>query len=121
MLVTLAAVPLSITKPYMKLWNRGRYDNIFKKYGSGTHHDHIYIPLASRGTLKVAQEPEVPVVEQELTKRGFKVAEYRVGLAVDERGRQMKIGKIIKNNQEAKRAFDNDPQRATVKVQPEST
>lgn len=119
MLVTLAAVPLSITKPYMKLWNRGRYNNIFNKYGSGTHHDRIYIPLTSAGTLRAAQEPEVPaVVEQELTKRGFKVAEYKVGLAVDERGRQMKIGKIIKDNQEAKRAFDNDPQRATVKVQP---
>jgi hypothetical protein len=114
--ISLSSVPLSLVRPVMAGFNRSLYRELFNKYGSGKGADkyRIYIPVS--GNLVKVKEATVPqTVLDVLTSKGYKVVDYRAGLAVDKSGkRQVRIGKLL-TDPRAKKVYDNDPQRSAVK------
>lgn len=86
------------------------------------HHDfsdHVFGPETSRVTIPLEHveedvEPH-PAVKSHLENNGFAVHNYKMGIATDKHGRQVKIGKALaksKAPEEVRKAFDNDPSRA---------
>jgi hypothetical protein len=116
----LAAVPLSVVRPYLAGWDKTRYAAIFKKYGVGKKTDkyRIYIPIteakAKPETVKIPEE-----IESYLTSKGMRIDNYKLGTAYLPDGKRItKIGKILSDNAALKKVFDNDPQRTLSKAVP---
>lgn len=77
-------------------------------------HDRIEIPLEHPEGKQKDAEPH-PDVEDHLEKHGYKIKDYKSGLATDKHGRDMKIGRVLektKAEDKVKQAFANDPSRA---------
>lgn len=116
---SLSAVPLSLARRYMKHFNRGRYANIFNKYGEGKGKDkyRIYIPvnathMVAPKTMSVPKE-----IEDYLTSLGMKIDNYAVGTVhLPDGKRIVRLGKVLAKNAELKKMYDNDPQRKATKL-----
>lgn len=77
-------------------------------------HDRIEIQLEHPEGKQKEVEPH-PDVEDHLEKHGYKIKDYKSGLATDSHGRDMKIGRVLektKAEDKVKQAFANDPSRA---------
>jgi hypothetical protein len=93
-LVSLAAVPLSVARPYLKGWNRNglgvRVVNRMNKDSANSKY-RIYLPI-SKPKVKVKA---LPSIAQAIKEAGYKIENYVLGVAVNKDGRQIKIGKIL--------------------------
>lgn len=116
--LAVAAVPLSIARPYVKGWNR---------FGIGVQAVRRTMPKGTRGynkgyrlylPIKPGKRPKVVVpkfIDRAISSAGYRVEDYITGIAVDMAGkRRIKIGKLLKD-EELRNQFANDPQRAAFK------
>lgn len=110
--VTLSAVPLSLARPYLKNFKR-HYPEIFNRMGSGKKKDRIYVPVSTGNVERPVSNPP-DSIKSYLAERGFEVENYELGLARDGKGRTIRMGKILKDENLLKQ-FSNDPSRSAVK------
>lgn len=112
--VTLSAVPLSMTRPYMKHFKR-RYPEIFDKRKTKKIRDRIYIPLKSGGDGE--EIPHIPApkpIEDFIRSKGFEIESYALGKYLD--GKRLKsISNLLKEEPELLKLFVNDKRRSAVK------
>lgn len=109
--VSVSAVPLSRARDYLKNFKR-HYPELFNKLGSGRKKDRIYIPLRS-GDATIERKPPLEISEY-LSKLGYDIENYKLGLARNSKGKTVKIGKLLKDEELAKQ-FMNDPARNAAK------
>lgn len=106
--LSIAAVPLSKARPFIKNWNK---KGIGVKLIQSFTHDkkyRYYMPLVKNQK----HAPEAPaIVVDAIKKAGYVIEDYMAGLAA-KGDRVVKIGKIISKNPEALKAFVNDPRRS---------
>lgn len=79
--------------------------------------DRISIPLEHPEENEIAQPH--PDVLSHLEKHGYKIADYKAGLATDQYGRNVKIGKALQRTAAPKETFDKftqDPSRKGAKA-----
>lgn len=107
----LEALKPSEYRKYMKNFNRERYSKIF------THGDRIYIPFTKESSPVAIQIPSK--IEQALSSKGYKINDYKLGIAQDSSERQIKIGKALNKvgDKEALEIYEKDPQRNNTKVE----
>lgn len=109
--VALAAVRLSVARPFVKGWNKNGVGvkAVRKFLPKGSKGYRIYLPIKKTKADKVV----VPsAVFHEVNGAGYKVEDYINGIAVTPDGkRRIRIGKILKDA-EAIKEFANDPQRS---------
>jgi hypothetical protein len=88
-----------------KNWNKNRWSAIFnKKY-------RIYIPLEiSENVIN----PNIEVVNY-LKSLGYSVKDYAKNMAVDNNGREKRIGSLVSKDPNIKKIYDNDPARIGAK------
>lgn len=115
----LASIPLSLARPYLKLFNRARYAEVFNKYGEGKKSDkfRIYIPITSQDLSRPKQiTPPEPLVEY-LKSLGMRIDSYAAGTCFLPDGKRIaRIGKVVSKNPAIKRVYESDPQRASTKA-----
>ena len=97
---------LSQIRSYMKDFNRERYDDIFQ----GEYR--IYLPYEK--TRKFAHlYPDKAKVNKDIIEYldsiGFEIEDYTKGLAKNKSGRLLKIGRLLKNEPELLKVYENDP------------
>jgi hypothetical protein len=99
-------------KKEVDTWTKG--DNSFS--------DHMYKdhPHDAHFELESPDDSEhKPHIENHISKHGFKIKDYKKGIATDKHGRETSIGKALvktKAPDELKNKFDNDPSRQQQKV-----
>jgi hypothetical protein len=106
----LEALSQNQAKYYLKQWNEAWSDEIYEPlFGTKWR---IYIPL-----LISDNQEELPVysnvrmrVKKHLQSLGYSIKSYNSNLAVDERGRERKIGKLL--SPELLKDYQEDPVRA---------
>lgn len=96
----------------MKKFNPERYDAFFRKHASDKRKTRIYIPLDSNESDNVKPDPKV---KDALSKMGYEVEDYKAGLATKDGKRLVRIGKLLADQPEIKKVFDNDKMRAASK------
>ena len=96
----------------MKKFNPERYDAFFRKHASDKRKTRIYIPLDSNESDNVKPDPKV---KDALSKLGYEVEDYKAGLATKDGKRLVRIGKLLADQPEIKKVFDNDKTRAASK------
>lgn len=96
----------------MKKFNPERYDTFFRKHASDKRKTRIYIPLDSNESDNVKPDPKV---KDALSKMGYEVEDYKAGLATKDGKRLVRIGKLLVDQPEIKKVFDNDKTRAASK------
>lgn len=96
----------------MKKFNPERYDAFFRKHASDKRKTRIYIPLDSKESDNVKPDPKV---KDALSKMGYEVEDYKAGLATKDGKRLVRIGKLLSDQPEIKKVFDNDKTRAASK------
>ena len=96
----------------MKKFNPERYDAFFRKHASDKRKTRIYIPLDSNESDNVKPDPKV---KDALSKLGYEVEDYKAGLATKDGKRLVRIGKLLADQPEIKKVFDNDKMRAASK------
>ncbi len=96
----------------MKKFNPERYDAFFRKHASDKRKTRIYIPLDSKESDNVKPDPKV---KDALSKMGYEVEDYKAGLATKDGKRLVRIGKLLADQPEIKKVFDNDKMRAASK------
>lgn len=114
----LASIPLSLARPYLKLFNRARYAEVFNKYGEGKKSDkfRIYIPITSKELLRPKQLTPPEALVDYLKSLGMRVDSYAAGTCFLPDGkRTARIGKVVAKNPAIKHLYDSDPQRASTK------
>lgn len=107
-------IPLSKVRKYRKAWKPSRYEDLFKRYTDDDKAFRIYLPMAT----KTPRRPHTPIaIVRALAARGYEVFDYVKGLAIDTKTkkRQMKIGKVLKNDPTPLKKFTNDSKRAAGK------
>ena len=114
----IAAIPLSIYRKAVSnihMNNPQLYADIFNKYGSGNNpknKNRIYIPV---GSAPVSDNQVTKPNEQVLNylqEKNYQLDNYMLGTAFMPDGkRTIKIGKLLSNQPELKKLFDNDPSR----------
>lgn len=100
-------------RPYVKNWDKKRYEELFKNHQSADkHHFRIYLPL--HGEKKPVHP--LPEVVSAVKDAGYEIMDYLTGIAskVGDPKRQIKIGKLLKDP-EVQNKFANDPQRRSSK------
>lgn len=110
-LIGLAAVPLSVVRPYMKNWDRkGLGVQALNRFNKGPKKYRLYIPIKA---LKQAAKPPT-TIKQAVEAAGYKIEDYVLGIASKDGGtRKIKIGKILPDH--LKQVFANDKGRAAYK------
>lgn len=96
----------------MKKFNPERYDAFFRKHASDKRKTRIYIPLDSKESDSAKPDPKV---KDALSKMGYEVEDYKAGLATKDGKRLVRIGKLLVDQPEIKKVFDNDKTRAASK------
>ena len=113
-LISLSKIPLSLVRPYAKGWNKSRYNDLFEKYAHSRKKYRIYLPLKN----VVEKQVYIPrLINDSVVSNGYVVDDYLAGIAIMPTNpkKKIKIGKLLYT--EAKKIYDNDPQRASVKNQ----
>jgi hypothetical protein len=101
----LEALSQDQAKKYLKLWNEEWSDKIYEPiFGTKWR---IYIPLESESAD--ATSPTRDKIAQYLQSIGYSISSYRGNLAVDDRGRERKIGKLL--SPELLKLYQEDPVR----------
>ena len=98
----------------VKGWDKERYKEIFtdSKYEHDRNGYRVYIPI-DKPNAKVDVPREIEVA---LDYEGYEVEDYIKGIAIShDKKRRMKIGKILKNHENALHWFTVDPTRAAYK------
>lgn len=116
---TTAAAPLSMVRPYIKLYKPAMYNNIFNKYGSGNGRlkHRIYVPINGVAKKDTLEAP--PAIQEFLHSKGMSVSDYKVGLATLPDGkRQVRIGKALSDNPMLLKMYNQDPSRSSTKSVP---
>lgn len=113
--LSLAAVPLSIARKYVKKWNKKGVGvqavRRFMPKGKAQRGYRMYIPIKGRKTKVVP----LPSVTHALDSQGYRIDDYVSGIAVDSTGnRRIRIGKLLKD-EKLRNEFANDPQRSAHK------
>jgi hypothetical protein len=92
-------------RKYVKGWDKSKWAELFNnKY-------RIYLPLEiSDNDI----EPNKRVVDY-LKKLGYSVKDYAKNLAVDNNGREKRIGSLVSKDLNIKKIYDNDPVRSGAK------
>ena len=117
--ISLSAIPLSTVKSYMREtpFQRQRYEEIFKHYGSGKAKRYrIYVPLSEAKHIRthVVHVPEQ--IESYITSIGMTVDNYLAGTAIMADGkRTTRLGKVLAKKPDLLRVFENDPQRKLIR------
>jgi hypothetical protein len=120
-MISLAAVPLSKAKPYLRNWDRhGLGVEVVQRFlakQKGANKQRLgyrlYLPISDK-----AQKPVVvPVdIRAAVQAAGYQIENYVLGIASKDNGaRKIKIGKLIAKNNVLKTLFDNDKQRSSRK------
>ena len=112
--LTLSAVPISKTRPYMKHFKR-RYPEIFDRRKTKKIRDRIYIPLKSGGGGEEIPHITAPKpIEDFIRSKGFEIESYALGKYLD--GKRLKsISNLLKEEPELLKLFVNDKRRSAVK------
>ena len=96
-------------KEHIKGWNRDRYKDLFMsgEWETNRNATRIYLPLETEQVH--APKP----IEKALKKAGYKVHDYRKGLAqsIQDPNRKMKIGKLLAKYPNLVKKMQNDPRR----------
>lgn len=101
-------------KRIVNTWDTGDLsfsDHVFKDHPQGRH----YTPLEADPDNEVTPHPDV---QKHLETHGYKIHDYRKGLAIDKYDRHQSIGKILNKTKaptELKKTFENDPKRQAIK------
>jgi len=98
----LEALKPSQYRNLVKGWDKSKYADLFgRKY-------RIYIPLGEKSKdVKVN-----PQVENFVKSQGYEIEDYLTGIASKDNGkRKIRIGKLLANETELKKIFDNDSSR----------
>lgn len=113
------ALPLSLAKKFRKLWEPGKYKELFNTFQDKDKNGYrIYFPLAKNTEVTSGKKA---LASQEiydyLTNKGYEHWNYLQGLAwKDENGkRKIRISKILSDNPVLLKQFETDPKRANVK------
>lgn len=118
----LEAIPLRKAKEYRKEWDPNTYLALFKSqpYEHDKNYFRLYIPVEYEQDKDQVEKPLVvpPEVEKQVKDKGYEIVDYKNGLAAkkDDKKRQIRIGKLLADNETAKKAYEQDPQRALVKA-----
>ena len=103
-------------RKYVKGWDKSRYEDIFKnpKYRTDKNAYRIYIPIGKEKNLK---SDVSNMISDMIREKGYKIDDYMKGIAakIDEPKRQIKIGKLLKNDPEIAKKFTDDPIRRSSK------
>ncbi len=117
------AIPLSLYRRSMRgiaLDNPHLYDEIFSKYGAGPDRkikQRVYLPVGSSPAqlMDTTQKPNAKVLEY-LAENKYVLDNYLLGTVIMPDGkRTTKIGKILSDQPELKKLFDNDPARRSAR------
>lgn len=114
--VSLSAIPLALTKPYMKNFNRARYRDLFNRFGEGKGKDkfRIYLPINGAPTVKRMDIPS-PISDY-VASLGMSIDCYKAGTVLMKDGkRTTRLGAVLGKKPELKKIFDSDPQRQASK------
>lgn len=112
--LALAAVRLSVARPFVKGWNKnGVGVKLIRRFlPKGSKGYRLYMPINKSAEDKVVVPAAVFHAVQEA---GYKVEDYINGIAVTPDGkRRIRIGKILRDA-EAIKEFSHDPQRSAHK------
>lgn len=86
--------------------DRARVRKLFEKYGHKGRR--IYIDYGQKDMKKPIEPPKA--IDEFLKAKGFRLEDYREGIAFDKHDRAVRLGKALKDPS-LKRMFDNDPRR----------
>jgi hypothetical protein len=91
-------------------WNKAYLQNVFSDLSQKENAYRIEIPLKKAAKIRGNRQ-----VNTFLKDAGFKVDDYVAGIAIDQHGRQVKIGKILSKAKQPqlKKIFDEDPRRSS--------
>ena len=94
-----ATLKLSQIRPFKDAILKGEFkkylDHIFKG------EDRIYLPFTSNKEVKVPS-----TINNYIESKGYSIADYKAGLAVNKKGRLLKIGKLLKDEPELFKEFN---------------
>ena len=95
-----AKLKLSQIRPFKDAILKGEFkkylDHIFKG------EDRIYLPFTSNKEVKVPS-----TINNYIESKGYSIADYKAGLAVNEKGRLIKIGKLLKDEPDLSQQFNS--------------
>lgn len=111
-MIALSALAPSQYRKYVKGWNKGRYAQAFKEF-AGEDAYRIYLPLNRVSTDAIPAPSSINAAIEAL---GYKVEDYRAGIAVDSSGkRKIRIGKLLGKHPDLQKLFNEDKKRAAYK------
>lgn len=100
-------------RKYVKGWDKSKYADVFKKYTTDKKGYRIYLPFEGKKKILTPY----PILNA-LAKKGYTVEDYGLGIAVTDDGkRRIKIGKLLADEPELLKKFQEDPQRRGAKNQ----
>lgn len=102
-------------RKYVKGFFKDRYETIFNEYKQSWQRNsyRIYIPITSDQTLikSVASDK----IKSYLQNKKIEIQDYQKGYGKDDKGRVIRIGRVLASDPELKKQFDNDPTRKLIK------
>lgn len=106
------AISLSQAKPYIKEFVRDRYVEIFNKYKKSWQKTNYRIFIPFTGTQISTEDIEIPYeIKSFLNSKNIKIDDYIKGYGIDDKGRKIKLGKVLQDNPNILQKFVNDEQR----------
>jgi len=92
-----------------------RYKDLFSKYSHDKNAYRIYFDLKPEESEEKLKPPSE--INRFLFNKSIELVDYKKGLVKDKYGREVKLGKVLKENPELLKKFNEDPQRTASKDQ----
>ena len=109
-ILQVAALKPSEFRPFVKGWNKNKMKKLFTV--DGKPHYRIYLPLIDiKTTLPPTKGINHIIIENFIEDKGYKLLDYNQGIAVNNKGRKLRVSRILKGNPSLYKLFINDHNR----------